>query len=154
MADTLDPAARSRLMARIRGKDTGPELLVRRALHGLRFRYRLHDPRLPGRPDMVLPKHRAVVFVHGCFWHGHGCGLSRMPRSNRPYWRAKIDRNRARDAEVRQRLRRDGWRCLVIWECALRGPQRRDFDRCLAGIAAWLRGAGAAKTVRGLPRRA
>lgn len=153
MADTLTPQQRSQLMARIRGKDTKIELLIRRALHGLKFRYQLHDRRLPGRPDMVLPKYRAVIFIHGCFWHGHDCALHRPPSSNKLYWRDKITRNQERDAAALKQLRRDGWRCLVIWECALRGPQRRDFDRSIAAIDSWLRSDARTKTIRGKPRR-
>lgn len=118
MADTLTKAERSERMSRIRGKDTKPELALRRAMHRLGFRFRLHGARLPGRPDLVLPKYRAAVFVHGCFWHRHqGCKIATTPKSNTPFWQAKFDRNVCRDAEVAKALRNLGWRVFTIWEC-------------------------------------
>lgn len=115
-------AERSRIMAAIRGKDTGPEMRVRRFLHAAGLRYGLHGKDLPGRPDIVLRRHRAVVFVHGCFWHGHACKAGRLPRTRTEWWRAKIERNRARDAEAEARLAGMGWRVFVVWECGLRDP--------------------------------
>lgn len=122
MADVFDRRTRSRVMASIRGRDTKPEMLVRRFLHGRGFRYRLHVRSLPGCPDLVLPRHRTVVFVHGCFWHFHrGCRFAAMPKSNRPFWRAKLSGNVRRDARNVSRLRHAGWRVLTIWECST-GP--------------------------------
>ncbi len=126
MADTLTRAERSALMARIRGTDTKPEVFVRSALHRAGFRFRLHGRTLPGRPDIVLPKHRTVVFVHGCFWHRHGCALSSEPATRRAFWREKFARNVARDKRTAAALRRAGWRVLTVWECSLRTAARRE----------------------------
>ena len=121
--DTLSTEARSRLMSRIKGRDTKPELLVRSTAHRLGLRFRLHDKRLPGKPDLVLPKHRTVIFVHGCFWHGHTCKRgARQPKDNAAYWRAKIARNVARDGASLKTLKQNGWSPLVIWECETRDP--------------------------------
>ena len=120
--DIYDPATRSRVMSRIRGKDTAPEITVRRLLHRHGFRFRLHRKDLPGCPDIVLPKLQVVVFVHGCFWHQHECKLGKLPRSRRSYWLPKMNRNRARDALAVGKLKRLGWRVIVVWECQLRKP--------------------------------
>jgi len=112
------PLTRSENMSRIRGKNTKPEMIVRRALWAKGLRYRLHDKRLPGSPDLVFPGLRAVVFVHGCFWHCHeGCSNFRIPKTRTEWWFAKLTRNKARDAEVRAELEAAGWRAFVIWEC-------------------------------------
>ncbi|SOC89897.1 T/G mismatch-specific endonuclease [Ensifer adhaerens] len=113
------------MMSGIRGTNTRPELQVRKALHAAGFRYRLHERKLPGKPDLVLPKYRAVIFVHGCFWHGHGCHLFRMPSSNSVFWQEKIAGNVARDKVAVDRLRESGWRVATVWECALKGKTRR-----------------------------
>ncbi|MDR1855700.1 MAG: DNA mismatch endonuclease Vsr [Desulfovibrio sp.] len=118
MADVVDRATRSRIMAAIKGRDTGPEMLVRRFLHGRGLRYRLHDRRLPGRPDLVLPGLRTVVFVSGCFWHRHeGCPRTTMPKSNVGFWEEKFRRNVERDVRNQAALRDMGWRVIVIWGC-------------------------------------
>ena len=106
-------------MARVRNKDTKPELVVRRAVHAAGFRYRLHVKELPGAPDLVFPRYRLAVFVHGCFWHWHGCPRSRMPATNTGYWQNKINRNVERDQQHVAELRRRGWTTEVIWECEL-----------------------------------
>lgn len=107
-------------MRAVRSENTGPERTLRSLLHGLGFRFRLHRVDLPGKPDLVLPKWRACVFVHGCFWHGHDCARgSRVPKANRQYWLAKVERNRARDGRVRRDLKRLGWRVITIWECKI-----------------------------------
>ncbi|MBI3606624.1 MAG: DNA mismatch endonuclease Vsr [Nitrospirae bacterium] len=125
MADVFSKKKRSWIMARVHGGDTKPEMLVRRLVHGMGFRYRLHVRTLPGSPDIVLPKHKKVVFVHGCFWHGHrGCRRSQRPTSNRAFWDKKIDGNLVRDRLSRQRLKRSGWATLVVWECKTRDPER------------------------------
>ena len=112
-------------MALIRSRDTKPELAVRRIVHGLGYRYRLHGKDLPGRPDLVFRSRRKVVFVHGCFWHLHeDCPNCRPPKSRREYWKPKLERNATRDRQVRQELRRKGWRSLVIWECELDRSER------------------------------
>lgn len=121
MVDVVTPEVRSRMMASIRGRDTKPEMLVRRHLHSLGFRYRLSPRDFPGRPDLVLPRYRAVVFVHGCFWHGHnGCRYATVPATRTEFWTAKISANKNRDIASEQKLRALGWRIAVVWECALR----------------------------------
>jgi len=118
MPDVVSPEVRSRMMSGIRGKDTQPELRVRSYLHRRGFRYRLHDTRLPGRPDLVLPRYRTVVFVHGCFWHQHpGCRFAAQPDTNAPFWRAKLTRNVERDRRQVEQLRDLGWHVEVVWEC-------------------------------------
>ena len=116
--DRLTPEQRHRCMSHIRGKDTGPEWAVRRLVHALGFRYRLHVKTLPGKPDLVLPRHRKVLFVHGCFWHAHGCRLSqRPPATHKRFWKEKFTRNVARDQQNLRDLWRAGWQVLVVWEC-------------------------------------
>lgn len=120
MADTKTPAERSENMSRIRSTNTKPEEIVRKYLFSHGFRYRKNDKRYPGKPDIVLPKYRTIIFVNGCFWHMHGCSRSRLPRSNQEYWKPKIERNIARDSESKQKLEADGWKVIVVWECELR----------------------------------
>ena len=127
---------RSRIMSSIRSKDTGPEMAVRRHLHAVGLRFRLHRAGMPGRPDLVLPRHRAVVFVHGCFWHGHD-GCYRPPRTRAQWWADKIARNRARDVAAETALAGAGWRVFVVWECSLRRSER---DRTLSALVAGIRG--------------
>lgn len=118
--DTLSPQERSERMGRVKGKDTKPEMTVRRLVHQLGYRYRLHVAGLPGKPDLVFSRARKAIFVHGCFWHRHaGCPLCRMPKSRLEFWKAKLENNRKRDSRNLKRLRKDGWRLLVIWECEL-----------------------------------
>ena len=117
MTDTLTPAQRSALMSRIRGVDTKPELAVRRALYSQGYRYRIHVRGLPGRPDVVFTKRRMAVFVHGCFWHRHGCSKSSDPKSRVEYWQTKFESNVERDRRNQEILVRDGWRIFVAWEC-------------------------------------
>ena len=125
MPDFLTPAGRSERMRRIPSANTAPEIKVRKALHKLGFRYRLQGKKLPGRPDLVLPRHRAVVFVHGCFWHRHGnCKVASTPKSNTEFWKEKFDRNVARDARVARELENLGWRVFVVWECELGSAAR------------------------------
>jgi DNA mismatch endonuclease (patch repair protein) len=122
MADTLSPKARSERMSRVRWKDTAPEMRVRRIVHALGFRYRLHDKGLPGCPDLVFKSRRKVIFVHGCFWHRHGdrsCKLARLPKSRLDFWLPKLELNRTRDLRARRKLRLQGWKSLVLWECRL-----------------------------------
>lgn len=119
--DTLTPAQRSERMSRVRGRDTKPEMVVRRLLHARGYRYRLHARDLPGRPDLVFPARRKVIFVHGCFWHRHeGCALARMPKSRLDFWQAKLEGNRERDQRKLRDLAARGWRAMVVWECELR----------------------------------
>lgn len=121
--DTLSPDDRSALMSRIRGRDTKPELVIRKLLHRLGYRYRLHRKDLPGKPDIVFAKRHKVIFVHGCFWHGHtdkGCKLARTPKSRIEFWTAKVEYNRARDARNERALKSLGWQVMTLWECELK----------------------------------
>lgn len=138
--DVLTPEQRHLNMTRIRGKDTKPELTVRRILHASGLRYRLHGRNLPGRPDLVFPRYRAVLFVHGCFWHRHDCPLFRWPKSREDFWRTKLSRNVERDAEVEARLLEAGWRVLMVWECALKGRGRLGAEELAGQVRAWLSG--------------
>lgn len=130
------------MMAGIKGKDTKPELVLRRALHARGFRYRLHSKTVPGRPDLVLSKHQAIVFVHGCFWHRHeGCRYTTTPSTRPEFWQAKFDANVARDRSVHDQLLDAGWRVATVWECALRRPEETSLAANL--LAAWLRSSAA-----------
>lgn len=123
--DTLTTEQRSALMARVRASDTKPEMIVRRMIHALGYRFRLHKRDLPGTPDIVLPRLGKIVLVHGCFWHRHrGCALAREPRSNKKYWAPKLDGNARRDQKNARLLRRDGWRLMTVWECQTRSPAK------------------------------
>lgn len=120
MVDTVDKETRSRIMSRVRGKDTAPEMIVRRLVFSLGYRYRLHDARLPGKPDLVFAGRKKVIFVHGCFWHRHeGCALARIPKSRTDFWVEKLSANRARDLRNQAALKALGWRSIVLWECTL-----------------------------------
>ena len=136
MADVFSKSKRSEIMSRIRGKDTGPEMVIRKALFANGFRYRLHVKNLPGKPDIVLPKYNAVVIVDGCFWHGHkNCKFFRMPKSRISFWRKKIDANRARDVKNRRKLRRLGWNVIQVWECQLSSRKyEKTFQRILDNL--------------------
>lgn len=125
-------------MAGIRGTDTKPEMLIRRGLHALGFRFRLHGRKLPGKPDLVLPRYRAVIFVHGCFWHRHDCQLFKWPKTRHEFWREKIEGNRERDSRAEAELKANGWRVLKVWECSLRGPGRLEPKQVIEGAASWL----------------
>ena len=152
MADIVSPAVRSRMMAGIQGRNTRPELLIRRALFARGFRFRVHRRDLPGKPDIVLPKHRAVILVNGCFWHGHRCVLFRWPTSNEDFWRTKIRRNRHVDRRVLQSLC-NKWRILRIWECALKGASRLPIDTVIDDTISWLRSESESAEIRGRKRK-
>ena len=137
--DIISPEHRSALMSRIRGKDTGIEVTVRKGLHRLGFRYRLGGAGLPGRPDIVLPKYRTVVFVHGCFWHGHGCHLFRLPKTRPDFWKQKIEANRERDHNAALALERLGWQVETIWECALRNAQEKQLREIIESLGSQIR---------------
>ena len=125
MADVLTPKQRSYNMSRIRGKDTKPEIIVRRLVHRLGYRFRLHQRKLPGCPDIVLTRHRKVIFVHGCFWHMHKCRYGNVkPATNEKFWQSKREGNVVRDKRNLRRLRKDGWKVLVIWECQTRNSEK------------------------------
>lgn len=140
MADRLTPDQRRLNMSRVRAKNTRPELAVRKLLHRAGFRFRLHPCDLPGRPDLVLARFRAAIFVHGCFWHGHDCSLFRMPATRPEFWSAKIDGNRQRDQTAVAGLRQAGWRILWVWECALKGRGRLPQDALMQTIAGFITG--------------
>lgn len=119
MTDRLDPERRRRLMQQIKSKDTRPEKVVRSVLHRMGYRFRLHRKDLPGTPDIVFPSRRLAMFVHGCFWHGHGCRIGQLPKSRLDYWQPKIEANRARDQRKEAALATEGWRIAIIWQCEL-----------------------------------
>lgn len=138
MVDIVDKATRSRMMAGIRGRNTKPELVLRKALHALGFRYRLHAKNVAGRPDLVLPRYRAVIFVHGCFWHRHeGCRYATTPATRPEFWQAKFSANVARDIAVRDTLLETGWRVATVWECELRKPEQ--VEAAARHLSNWLR---------------
>nr|WP_281406426.1 very short patch repair endonuclease [Rhodoblastus acidophilus] len=136
----MTPAQRSENMRRIRGKDTKPEMIVRRGLHRRGFRFRLHVASLSGKPDLVFPRYRAVIQVSGCFWHGHDCPMCRMPSTRPDFWAKKIAGNRDRDRRTEDALGAAGWRLLVVWECSLKGPARIATDQMLDRCADFIRG--------------
>lgn len=138
MVDVVDKATRSRMMAGIGGRNTTPELLVRSLLHKEGYRFRLHRKGLPAKPDIVLPKFRAVILIHGCFWHGHRCHMFKWPKSNIVFWRAKILTNLKRDRRDVSALGASGWRVMTVWECALRGPRAMRNEVLVRRISRWL----------------
>lgn len=148
MADIVDAATRSRMMSGIRGRNTKPEILVRSLLHRQGFRFRLHVRELPGKPDIVLPRYHAVIFVHGCFWHGHDCPLFRMPGTREDFWRNKIARNRENDLKARNSLLAIGWRVAIVWECAIRGAGK-NIESVAHRLEEWLRSEEKEAEVRG-----
>lgn len=136
MTDVVDAATRSRMMAGIKGKNTKPEMLIRRELHATGLRYRLHDTALPGKPDLVFPRYRAVLFINGCFWHGHDCRYFKIPATRTEFWTEKINANRVRDERQIMLLKKQGWRVMVIWECSIR--DRTSFERLTATVHDWI----------------
>ncbi|MFN3399254.1 MAG: very short patch repair endonuclease [Ferrovibrio sp.] len=149
MADIVSPEVRSRMMAGIRGKNTKIEVEIRRALFARKLRYRLHDRSLPGRPDIVLSKHKAVILVHGCYWHGHQCDLYKEPKTNADFWIKKIQSNRNRDSKNEEELQQLGWRVAVVWECALRGQGPEAVGDVADKLFAWIMNAGRRIEIRG-----
>ena len=139
MVDTVDRGHRSRIMGRVGSKDTKPELVLRRALHAIGVRYRLHDEKLQGKPDLVFHRFNAVCFVHGCFWHRHaGCRYATNPSTRSDFWRQKFEKNVERDKRTRNKLLETGWRVAIVWECALRGTRARETTRA---FSRWLHSA-------------
>lgn len=136
-------------MAGIPGANTKPEMLIRRGLHALGFRFRLHGRKMPGKPDLVLPRYRAVIFVHGCFWHRHDCRLFKWPKTRHEFWREKIEGNSERDSRSEAELKAGGWRVLKVWECSLRGPTRLEPQQVLEVAASWLRSTEPTGEIRG-----
>lgn len=136
--DVHSPLVRSKNMRAIRNKDTKPELCLRKALHANGFRFRLCVKTLPGTPDIVLPKYRAVIFVHGCFWHGHHCHLFKWPSTRPEFWREKIGRNSVNDHKATEALLASGWRVGIVWECSMRGAGK-NIEGVAQSLASWLR---------------
>jgi DNA mismatch endonuclease, patch repair protein len=136
--DTVDRQTRSKIMASVGQKDTGGELVLRRALHKIGLRYKLHDGSLPGSPDLVFPRFRAVIFVHGCYWHSHGCYKSTVPKSRRAFWTDKFSANRERDQRNIRLLMERGWRAMVVWECELLGKNAFPSHEIAERVREWL----------------
>lgn len=148
--DVHSAEVRSYNMSRVRGRDTRPEMLIRRGLHARGLRFRLQARDLPGRPDLVFPKWQTVLFVHGCFWHGHGCHLFRLPATRSDFWASKIAKNRTRDSNNLAALADLGWRTLTVWECAIRGRSRRPEDEVLSQCEAFLKGTASVLAIKGV----
>lgn len=140
--DIVSKERRSHIMSRVGQKDTSPEIFLRSALHKTGLRYRLHDRTLPGSPDLIFPRFRSVVFVHGCFWHSHGCYRSTVPSSRREFWEDKFCANRRRDARDIALLRERGWRVMIVWECALIGKNAFAPQNVVDRVRTWLAGTG------------
>lgn len=138
--DVLTPEQRHYVMARIKGRNTKPERIIRSALHAAGYRFRLSPEGIPGTPDLVLPRYRAVIFIHGCFWHGHTCHLFKWPQTNPEFWKQKIEGNRRRDRQAVNELMDAGWRVLFVWECAIRGVGRMPVPEVMNKISKWLQG--------------
>ncbi|MCG8314925.1 MAG: very short patch repair endonuclease [Pseudomonadales bacterium] len=136
--DTVDQAKRSEIMSKVGQKDTGPEMLLRSALHQRGLRYRLHERKLPGSPDLVFPKYHALIFVHGCYWHSHGCYRSTVPKTRREFWVKKFEDNKMRDQRNTDRLSELGWRVLIVWECALKGKKALPLFSVAEMVNNWL----------------
>ncbi|HEX7376714.1 MAG TPA: very short patch repair endonuclease [Pirellulales bacterium] len=134
MADTVSQSERSRIMALVKSKDTTPEIFVRRLAHSLGYRFRLHVRSLPGCPDLVFPRLRKIINVHGCFWHMHTCGHCRIPKTRRRYWISKLKRNTARDRRTKRILRQNGWKVLVVWECQAAAAKQRQLQKRIAAF--------------------
>lgn len=139
MTDIVDAATRSRMMSKIRGKNTKPEKYVRSSLHSVGFRFRLHRKDLPGKPDIVLPKHNAAIFVNGCFWHGHDCSLFKWPKTRHEFWKEKITTNVVRDQRNQTELMKMGWRVCVVWECSFRSKTESEQHLAIYHLVNWLK---------------
>ena len=140
MADIFDKATRSQMMSNIRGMNTQPEVRVRSFLHKQGFRFRVHVKTLPGKPDIVLPKHRVVILVHGCFWHGHDCCLFKWPKTRQQFWKKKIEGNKKNDGRILASFKKADWRVAVVWECALKGRNRLDNEVFIKRLVRWIQG--------------
>lgn len=147
--DRVNRQTRSKIMSAVGRQDTGPEVMLRSALHRQGLRYRLHDRRLPGSPDLVFPRFRAVVFVHGCYWHAHGCYRSTVPDARRAFWLAKFKANQARDRRQEADLIAQGWRVLIVWECALVGNSKVDQTVLALRVHRWLVGSRGSAVIAG-----
>jgi len=149
MPDIVPPEVRSRMMSGIRCKNTRPEVAIRKELFSRGFRYRLHAKELPGKPDIVFPRYRAVVFIHGCFWHGHDCHLFRLPSTRLDFWETKIARNRANDGKAINALQSAGWRVATVWECSVKGKKAPGILKVGDALAQWLESTEANLEIRG-----
>lgn len=136
--DVVSREKRSSMMSGIRSKDTKPEMKIRKALYSRGYRYRLHSSKIQGKPDIIMRKYNAVIFIHGCFWHGHNCKLFRLPKTRTAFWENKINTNRERDRKVVSILQKDGWRIAVIWECSMRGKGKMDFEDIMDRLTEWI----------------
>ena len=152
MVDVVTQQKRSQMMSGIKGKGTQPEREIGRILHACGLRYRLHRTDLPGKPDLVFPRHKAVVLVHGCFWHGHNCHLFKMPQTRTHFWRDKIQRNRVRDRSQLDQLIDRSWRVMIVWECALKGRERLPRSELASEMADWIRAGNEFAEIQG-PRK-
>ncbi len=139
MSDIMSSDERSRSMSQINSKNTRPELVIRSGLHRVGFRFRLHDPKLLGRPDIVFPRFRALIFINGCFWHKHGCHMFKFPKTREDFWRKKLSDNADRDQRIITELLSTGWRVLIIWECSIKGKFKQPLDRVLEKSSDWLK---------------
>ncbi len=137
MVDVVSTKKRSQMMAKIKGKNTKPELLIRKALHKKGFRYKLHDKSISGKPDIIFPKYKSLIFINGCFWHGHDCHLFKWPSSRPEFWKDKITKNKERDRK-NYKILSSKWRILVIWECSLKGKHKITFDELINDVILWL----------------
>lgn len=149
MPDIVDAQTRKRMMAGIGSKDTKPELVIRKGLHALGFRYRLHPRHLPGKPDIYLPRYSAAIFINGCFWHGHDCHLFKLPSTRKEFWLTKLRQNKARDERVVAMLHEANVRTLLIWECALRGRTRLGAEATVQSTAEWIKGGSMTHEIAG-----
>lgn len=138
MTDIVDSKTRSRMMSGIRGKNTKPELIIRKELHKKGFRYKIHDDKLPGKPDIVLPKYNSIIFINGCFWHGHMCHLFKYPNTRKEFWFMKINNTKEKDLENINALLKAKWRVLLIWECAYKGTRKLPIDKLIEKISKWI----------------
>lgn len=138
MADVHDKHTRSRNMSAIKNKNTKPELWLRKQLHSRGFRYRTNDKKLPGKPDIVLPRYHAVIFIHGCFWHMHSCPSFKTPKTRTKWWMEKLTRNKERDITSQKKLEQMGWKVLTVWECTMKGKGKEDLDALLDKVARWI----------------
>lgn len=138
MVDKVDSQTRSKMMSRVRNKNTNIEVKVRKALFAKGFRYKINDKNLPGSPDIVLPKYKAAIFVNGCFWHGHDCSKGQLPKSNIEYWKTKIIKNKKRDVENIEKLLALGWKVATIWECALKGRNSIPLNVLISQLEHWI----------------
>jgi len=149
MTDVVSKEIRSKNMAAVRSKNTKPELLIRKGLHRRGFRFSLHERKLPGKPDIVLPKYRAVIFINGCFWHRHDCHLFKWPSTRKEFWHAKIKGNKARDIGAVKQLKSMGWRVLTVWECSMKGRTRLQEGDLFSRVSDWITGEVTEQEVRG-----